>query len=156
MRLAIWVVMLAGLSYAGYWSWWNVNWIRWLPNSTLLWYHESESDRARREVLRRCAAGGFSNAELREIFDSAYEVTADYPPEFPTQTPMRITVLITQRGALKPIVSAVGSMAPSLDTWSVSVGGQTFEVGNDSRGFVQSWGWSEVSFDIPPCPPAST
>lgn len=143
VRQALVLALLVAVPYGAYRFWRDVNWLPWLPNAVLLWFADAEWERADREILQRCAAGGFSAAELQALFDGAYECRARYAQEIPAETAMPVFVNVLKRGVLRPEMTECTIIA-SRGTWHVSVGGQTPSVPADRCPA------REVRFECPP------
>ncbi len=151
LRVATIVALTAIALYGGFRLYRDVNWLRWLPSSALLWFEHADWQRADREILRRCGAGEFTAAEIDGLFRRAYSAAAIYARRVPSNTPMPVIVRVAPTGPLK--LALLGGVPHSLrrDDWTVAVGERTMIL-PEEWGVHLNYLAPEVQFELPPLP----
>lgn len=127
-RMVRWLVAVAlvlGVSGGVYYVVASGVWIRWVPNSFLLDYMQSDWEAAQFEIVRRCTVGRFDQQELKYVRDNSLEFGADFAPRVPARHPIPMQLWIRPYGPLSThYTSGNRFYIPMFRDWTVSVDGE--------------------------------
>jgi hypothetical protein len=155
-RLRFIVICLICISapYGMYRAWNDLPWLQWLPDSALLWVESWDWTRATQEMLRRCAAGSFSDAELDRIYADAVQFSVEYAETVPAGTPVYVNLRGDLRGLLNAQAGGPGLASICVgfptDLLQVDVDGQVVPTRTDSSGLVCGFDAVTKRAELPP------